>query len=230
VWAGLVGGTSLLLFGVFLVAGPLDVVDLALGELGALALDGALCLAFFVQHSVMVRPWFRDRLKRIVPAYTHGAIYTVASGVVLLVLVVAWQESSKLLLDVTGPMRWVLRGLVFAAVGVFVSAVRSLGHFDAFGVNAALAGAGGTAAAPEPLTVRGAYRWVRHPLYLTMLMVLWSFPTLTLDRLLFNASWTVWVVFGTMLEERDLAAAFGDPYRNYQSRVPMLIPWRIPRG
>ena len=30
-----------------------------------------------------------------------------------------------------------------------------------------------------------------------------------------------------MLEEHDLVSAFGDPYRDYQARVPMLIPWRF---
>jgi protein-S-isoprenylcysteine O-methyltransferase Ste14 len=38
------------------------------------------------------------------------------------------------------------------------------------------------------------------------------------------------VVVGTVWEERDLVAEFGDTYRDYQRRVPMLIPWRIPRS
>ena len=76
----------------------------------------------------------------------------------------------------------------------------------------------------------GAYRWVRHPLYLAFLMLIWSYPTLTPDRLLLNVLWTAWVVVGTMWEERDLVAEFGDTYRYYQRRVPMLIPWRIPRS
>jgi protein-S-isoprenylcysteine O-methyltransferase Ste14 len=31
---------------------------------------------------------------------------------------------------------------------------------------------------------------------------------------------------GTLMEERDLIAAFGDEYRNYQRKVPMLIPYK----
>ena len=76
------------------------------------------------------------------------------------------------------------------------------------------------------MVVRGLYRWVRHPLYLAMLMMIWSYPDLTADRLLFNVLFTGWIIVGTVLEERDLVENFGDDYRNYQRRVPMLIPYR----
>ena len=81
-----------------------------------------------------------------------------------------------------------------------------------------------------PLAIRGPYRWVRHPLYSLFVVMLWTFPDLTADRLLFNVLFTAWIVLGSVLEERDLAREFGDPYRTYQSQVPMLVPWRRPAG
>ena len=59
-----------------------------------------------------------------------------------------------------------------------------------------------------------------------MLLLFWSFPDLTSDRLLFNLLWTGWVVIVTYLEERDLVATFGKAYVEYQAKVPMLIPRR----
>ena len=59
--------------------------------------------------------------------------------------------------------------------------------------------------------------------------MIWCYPDLTADRLLFNVLWSAWIVAGTLMEERDLAVTLGDRYREYQSRVPMLIPWRVPR-
>jgi len=35
------------------------------------------------------------------------------------------------------------------------------------------------------------------------------------------------MVVGTILEERDLMAAFGETCRDDQQRVAMLVPWRI---
>ena len=63
-----------------------------------------------------------------------------------------------------------------------------------------------------------------------MLVLIWSFPDVSLDRLLFNVLWTLWIVLGTYLEEKDLVAEFGEQYRQYQKTVPMLFPWRFPRG
>jgi protein-S-isoprenylcysteine O-methyltransferase Ste14 len=37
---------------------------------------------------------------------------------------------------------------------------------------------------------------------------------------------TLYVLVGARLEERDLVRDFGDEYRGYQNRVPMLLPWR----
>ena len=35
---------------------------------------------------------------------------------------------------------------------------------------------------------------------------------------------TAYFIIGSILEERRLLARFGDAYREYQQRVPMLIP------
>jgi protein-S-isoprenylcysteine O-methyltransferase Ste14 len=80
------------------------------------------------------------------------------------------------------------------------------------------------------MVIWGPYRWVRHPLYLTTLLMICSHPDLTADRLLFNILFTVWILAGTVLEERDLVDAYGDDYREYQRAVPMLIPYRKPSG
>ena len=229
--AGIIGGSSLLFFGAFLVWGPRGWVDLGLGDAGALAVDGALCLAFFLQHSVMIRASFKRRMSGAIPQRYHGAVYAIASGVVLIVLVFLWQEVPGTFYSLNGVPRLVLRVLIPAAVVVFVWGVRSLESFDTFGLSPLRAGGGDGSPDTMPLTIRGAYRMVRHPLYLSMLMVVWAYPALSWDRLLFNMSWTVWVVAATRLEEHDLVAAFGDSYREYQSRVPMLMPWRgINRG
>ncbi len=57
-----------------------------------------------------------------------------------------------------------------------------------------------------------------------MIVMIWSCPDLTGDRLLFNLLWTGWIVIGSYFEEMDLIVEFGDAYREYQKKVPMLVP------
>ncbi|MCP4653879.1 MAG: isoprenylcysteine carboxylmethyltransferase family protein [bacterium] len=227
VLAGLLGAGSLLLLVVFLFAGSLHLTELELGGRTELAWDALLCLAFFVQHSGMIRSSFRRRLLKILPPHYQGALYSVASGVLLLVLVVFWQESPQAVVSFQGALRWLLRAVFFLSFAGFAWGLRALGTFDAFGLLPIRAHLRGTQPKEVPFTVRGPYLLVRHPLYFFALLMLWACPDLTADRLLFNLLWTAWVVVGTVLEERDLVAEFGKEYCDYQRRVPMLIPWRI---
>jgi protein-S-isoprenylcysteine O-methyltransferase Ste14 len=78
-----------------------------------------------------------------------------------------------------------------------------------------------------PFTVRGPYCLIRHPLYFFTILMIWSCPDLTTDRLMFSITWTFWIIAGAYFEERDLIHEFGDAYREYRSAVPMVIPRRI---
>ncbi len=223
--ATLIGGGTLALLGVFLFFGPVGLVDFGLGRSEILAWDAVLCLAFCVQHSAMVRQSFRRRLEKLVPVHYHGALYTLASAVVLLALVLLWHESPVVVFGLEGASRWVVRVVCFTALPGFLWSARSIAQFDPFGVAPIKASLRGRPPRAWPFTIQGPYRWVRHPQYFFALVLFWATPDLTADRLLFNVIFTAWVVLGTILEERDLVDQFGNDYREYQQQVPMLIPW-----
>jgi protein-S-isoprenylcysteine O-methyltransferase Ste14 len=227
--AHLIGGLSLLAFGAFLFGAPVSLLDLGLPHGGVLLLDLGLCLGFFLQHSGMIRRSFRSRLSRRVPSECTAAIYAIASGLALSVLMILWQPTEVTLYSIHGPVRWVLRGVFVASILGFVWGIRALRSLDAFGVEPLENLLHGRPLRETPLTIRGPYQWVRHPLYLFVLAMLWSNPDVPTDRLVLNASFTAWIVIGSILEERDLVADFGDDYRRYQTQVPMLMPTRWPK-
>ena len=226
----LLGGGSLLLFGVFLIIGPIAIVRFGATEHQALLWDGLLSILFFIQHSGMIRTSFRTWLAPIVPRHYHPATYAIASGIALAAAVLLWQPSQMVLYQAEGLLRWLARAISVLAIVGFAWGVRALGNFDAFGLNPIRVYLRGKQLRAPNIVVRGPYLWVRHPLYFFMLIIIWSFPDVSLDRLLFNVLWTLWTVLGTYLEEKDLVAEFGDQYRHYQKSVPMLFPWRFPRG
>lgn len=225
----LVGFGSLAVFGRFLWGAEFRVIRVELELPSVLAWDAVLCLIFFAQHSGMVRRSFRDWLGRLLPSYYYNACYTIASAAALVLICVCWQPSGANLLVARGVGKVALRVLFVASMGIFVWAAAALKSFDLFGVDAIVKHARREEATPMPLTIRGPYRWVRHPFYFAAIAAIWTCPILSIDRLLFNAMFTAWIVFGARMEERDLLAQFGSEYRSYQHAVPMLIPRRWPR-
>lgn len=78
----------------------------------------------------------------------------------------------------------------------------------------------------------GPFRFMRHPTYFSMILELLSFG------LIFNAWWMLLLIpvafvpvliMRLRLEEPALVEKFGDAYRDYQRRVPMLLPYKWPR-
>jgi protein-S-isoprenylcysteine O-methyltransferase Ste14 len=220
----IIGASSFLAFLFFLYAGAPALVHLGMNEVQRLVFNTLISGAFFLQHSIMIRRTFRQRLSVLIPAHYNGAVYTLASGLVLFGLVVFWQGSDLILFDVHGLPRSVMRAFYFLSLMGLGWGMWALGSIDMFGLDPILENLRAKPSPSMPFTIRGPYRWVRHPLYLFMIVLFWACPSLTADRLLFNILWTIWVVIGTILEERDLVDDFGDAYRDYQANVPMLVP------
>jgi len=218
------GGVSLLLFAYFVAFGAPFPLRIANSHAARLAFDFVLCMCFFVQHSGMIRRGAEERIARWFGTTCQSAVYSIASGVVLTAVVLLWQPTDEFFFHLRGAARWLSAFLSLLAIAGFVWGVRSLGLFDPFGTLPIKAALRGAPVPSVPFVTRGPFRYVRHPLYLFMLVLIWSTPRLTTDQLLFNVAWTVWVVLATRLEERDLVVDFEQAYRDYQQAVPMLMP------
>jgi protein-S-isoprenylcysteine O-methyltransferase Ste14 len=225
--AAIIGTVSFMSFLFFLYAGPLKFGSMGMSEVSRLVFNTLLSVAFFLQHSVMIRKSFRRRLDGFIPPHYQGAAYTVASGLVLLGCMTLWQGSDIVLMEARGLLRVVMRTFYVLSIIGICWGMWALRSIDMFGLSPIFRNLRPKLIPPMRFTIRGPYRWVRHPLYLFMIVLFWSSPILTADRLLFDILWTIWVVIGTVLEERDLVDDFGAAYRAYQRNVPMLMPQRL---
>lgn len=224
------GSLSGFMFLIFLFMGSYTIIHFDLSTKDTLFLDAFLSIIFFLQHSIMVRRGFKKRLKKFTPEIYHNAFYAIVSIIVLLMVLVFWQQSHFIVAKADGFAFWFLRGVFLLCLAGFLWAVKSLDSFDALGVNSLIDQTGGRPNNTQQITAKGPYRWSRHPIYLLVIIIIWACPVLTLDRLIFNILWSVWIVMGTYLEDRDLHREFGSQYRKYSSRVPILIPYRILQG
>jgi protein-S-isoprenylcysteine O-methyltransferase Ste14 len=65
----------------------------------------------------------------------------------------------------------------------------------------------------------------RHPWYLATIMLVWTyFREMYVSTLIVNIILTIYLIIGTILEERKLIIELGDSYRHYINRVSMLFP------
>lgn len=226
----IIGQASLLSLGLFLYHGSFHIIQLKMGAAEVLVFNTCLCLLFFAQHSIMVRKRFRQWLAKSVRTEFYSALYTIASGVMLLVLVAFWQKSAETIVASNGVVYWMFRGGYFLSIAGFVWGNTALGSFDSFGLTSIVSYVRGTRPKTLDFAVRGPYRWVRHPLYFCSLLMIWSCPVITADRLLFNLLFTIWMIIGMQMEERDLIASYGKAYLAYRQNVPMLLPRYICPG
>jgi len=77
---------------------------------------------------------------------------------------------------------------------------------------------------PVALVIRSLYRWVRHPIYTCMFLLIWLVPVMSWNILALNIGISFYNVLGAMLEERKLLQEFGEGYEEYRKRTPFIIP------
>lgn len=74
------------------------------------------------------------------------------------------------------------------------------------------------------LQVTGVYRWIRHPLYTSGLVVIWLSPLMTISLLVLYLGFTAYIWIGSRIEEQRLETDFGEAYRRYRRQVPAFLP------
>ena len=190
----------------------------------ALAVDLALLAAFALQHSGMARPAFKRWWTRIVPEEAERSTYVLLSSLALAALFVYWQPIGGVIWSVTGAARSSLIGLYLFGWVLLLYTTFLIDHFDLFGLKQVWRRLGNKTYRAPAFRTPALYKLVRHPLYVGWLVIFWAAPTMTAAHLLFAFACTSYILIAIRWEERDLADAFGNTYRDYQARTPMLIP------
>lgn len=180
-------------------------------------------LSFGVGHSVLAsgrgRGWLVGRF---------GPAHRVAYNGIALVHILAvalvgwWALGDRPPFDLPGGLRASLHGATVLGVVLLVAFARSYDSGRLLGT-AQLQGRGEDE--DERLSLDGVHRWVRHPLYLAALVILWSRAVDPFG--LATAVWgSLYLGIGAWFEERKLLARHGAAYGAYRARVPMLVPWK----
>ncbi len=176
-------------------------------------------LAFAVMHSAFAAEGIKARVQQRLrlPPHRYRLLYVLFS----LALAGMWLGFVKSLPDAAGyrwPQGWhgLGRAVQILGAGLFIWSLAVMDGRLFLGLKP-------WPETAEPIVARGPYAWVRHPLYLGALLVLWGDPAKSRNELHLALAASLYLFIGAWLEERRMLR-MNPAYRRYRARTPMWIP------
>jgi len=182
---------------------------------GAVLIDLFLFTIFALHHSLFARDAIKRAIRRDVPDRSIRSVYVWIASALLIIVCAAWRQVGGSLYAVPAPLSWLLAAVQIAGFALTAAGARAIDPLELAGIH--------PPRGDTDLIVDGAYRLVRHPLYLGWMLMVFGSAHLTGDRLLFAVVSSLYLVVAIPWEERSLEDAFGDAYREYKNRVR----WRV---
>lgn len=180
-----------------------------------------LCWAMFFAfpHSILLLPSVNKRLRQSLPSEFLGCVHCIATCVSLLVLFEMWTTSRSSIWNLQG--NWetaMLVGFYGSWVALFYSLYLS-GMGYQTGLLPWLCWMRGIKPPIRKFEPKSLFKWMRHPVYLSFLGLIWFTPNMTLDHAILTLIWTVYIYVGSYLKDKRLEHFIGQPYRDYSQQV-----------
>jgi len=229
VLAGSVAFAASLAFFAYVYGVRLDAASEPLTPLGiarGLAINVGLFGFFALHHSLLARSGARRRVARRLPDGVERATYVWTASILFALTCACWQPLPGALYRAEGLAKSF--GFAAQAAGVLLlcRAAAVLDLRELAGIRQVTPPPAGIRERSPELRIRGPYRFLRHPLYAGLLLVLFGTPDMTCGRLSFALLSAAYIVIAIPWEERDMAARFGCGYEHYRANVR----WRLVPG
>ena len=200
-----------------------------------------ICAIWAGIHSLLASRRAKDASTRVAGARARDGLYRLAYNAQS-VVTVAWAARrlarlpDRELYEVRPPGSWLFRAGQICSLGVLFSGVRVVGVLEFAGIIPFWRALTGRASRPEAeaqgppmgadgeMETSGAFRFTRHPGNLGAMGFFLLWPRMTVNRATLAALVALYVVLGSMHEERRLRMAYGGAFERYRRKAPFLIP------
>lgn len=184
-----------------------------------LPIDAALALQFAVSHSVLLLPSVRSRITRIVPASMYGSVFCLETCASLWLIFYLWRVAPGAVWNVLGTGATLIHLGFYASWIALIYSIRLTGLGYQTGWTQWLYWFRREPLPRRDFVERSFYRWLRHPVYLSFLGLIWFCPHMTYDHVVLTGVWTVYIFMGSYLKDRRLEFYLGESYASYARRV-----------
>jgi protein-S-isoprenylcysteine O-methyltransferase Ste14 len=191
------------------------------GAIRSAAVDLGLFVQFAAHHSLFARERTKRWLRRTMPADLERSLYVWVASILALAMCVLWRPLPGVVYEVSGWSRLAFWSLQAVGALWIMRAARVIDPLELAGIRQA-----SRRPRSDELKVVGPFRLVRHPIYLGWILIVFGAPLMTVNRLFFAVISSSYLILAIPWEEKSLAAAHGDPYREYQRTVR----WRVLPG
>jgi hypothetical protein len=183
-----------------------------------LLINSLLFGVFAIHHSLLAREPFRAWMAQRVSPPLERPTYVWVASLLFIAACLVWQPIPGTLYRLDQPWESVCGAFQTLGGVLTFDAARRVDVL-------VLAGLRPEPSGPEDPKASGSYRFVRHPIYLGWVLVVWAASDMTVGRLVFAAITTAYLVAAVPFEERSLRRRF-PTYADYQRQVR----WRILPG
>ena len=190
-----------------------------------------LLMQFPILHSFLLTTTGRKILRLFSPRNFGKTLettnYATIASIQLLLLFLLWSPSNIIFYDLKYPnnilnsllfiISWVLLSISSFQAGYQVQ-TGSLGWTSMFFLRKPIF---------PPMPIKGLFKLIRHPIYFSFCLVLWTPPTMTLDLFLVALIYTFYCFLAPKFKEKRFIRIYGEAFLEYKQITPYFFPKNI---